>query len=240
VSSFPLIDNIIATCLEESISCLDVRFKSLTKELEDYSLEEDTLRKSIKKLESDRQREEEKIAADQQKTNEPSAKDGKKLGVKNTPKPAANAKSVITNEGVNPIHVILEEIKSFDNKLQQLVANKDKMVSKKKMLVEFKEKYDAFNLEKKKLKIDLVDVNGDRLNIHTKGDAYANSYLIDRQCYELHRSYNSKKNFLIEKFLKNFQKFFFANFNKFSIIFFKSLKFKIYFKKINLIKFLFR
>ena len=81
VSTLPLIDNIISTCLEETHICLDLRLKSLTKELEDYNTEEENLRKFIKKLEGDKQKEEEKISADSQKSNE--QKDtGKKQGNK--------------------------------------------------------------------------------------------------------------------------------------------------------------
>jgi hypothetical protein len=41
------------------------------------------------------------------------------------------------------------------------------------------------------MKIDLIDQNGDRINIHSKGNVYANTYLIDRYCYELHNLINS-------------------------------------------------
>ena len=192
VSTLPLIDNIISTCLEETHICLDLRLKSLTKELEDYNTEEENLRKLIKKLEGDKQKEEEKISADSQKSNE--QKDtGKKQGNKSTPK-VNNTKAIIQNDSnSSSIHVIVEEIKSNDNKLQQITANKEKMVMKKKMLVEYKEKYDGYIHKKKEIKIDLVDQNGDRVNIYTRGDAYANCYLVDRQCYELYKSYYSKK-----------------------------------------------
>jgi hypothetical protein len=192
VSTLPLIDNIISTCLEETNLCLDTRLKSLTKELEDFNTEEENLKKLIKKLEGDKQKEEDKISTEAQKSNE--QKDtGKKQGSKNTPK-VNNAKAIIQPDlNSSSIHAILDEIKSNDNKLQQITANKEKMVMKKKMLVEYKEKYDGYLHKKKEIKIDLVDQNGDRVNIYTRGDAYANSYLVDRQCYELYKSYYSKK-----------------------------------------------
>ncbi len=41
-------------------------------------------------------------------------------------------------------------------------------------------------IDKSDAKIDLIDVYGERLQVTQKGDLYANLYLSDRQCYELH------------------------------------------------------
>lgn len=37
------------------------------------------------------------------------------------------------------------------------------------------------------MNIDLVDMYGERAFANNKGDSYANSYLADKQCYELHK-----------------------------------------------------
>jgi hypothetical protein len=37
------------------------------------------------------------------------------------------------------------------------------------------------------MKIELIDINGDRAYAISKGDTYANTYLTDRNCYELHK-----------------------------------------------------
>jgi len=89
----------------------------------------------------------------------------------------------------NPLNAINEEMKTTDIKLQNILAVKDKILMKKKTLQENKDKIHEY--DKKTLKIDLVDFNGDRVNITTRGDCYAKEYLIDKQCYELHRQYNS-------------------------------------------------
>ena len=36
------------------------------------------------------------------------------------------------------------------------------------------------------IKIDLVDAKGEKININSKGDTYANEYLIEKTVYELH------------------------------------------------------
>ena len=61
---------------------------------------------------------------------------------------------------------------------------------KKKILFEFQEKYRL--IDKPNLKIDLFDNYGERVNINSKNDIYANQYLIDRQCYELYMITTSK------------------------------------------------
>ena len=36
------------------------------------------------------------------------------------------------------------------------------------------------------IKIDLVDAKGEKVNINSRGDTYANEYLIEKTVYELH------------------------------------------------------
>jgi hypothetical protein len=194
VSTLPLIDNIVHSCLDDILSSLDIRLKSLTKELEDFTHDEENLKKNIKKLEGDKQREEEK-QFEANKSNDSSTKDIKKAGgvTKIVPNKSNNNK-LTTSIDNSPILLIVEEMKGCESKLQVLTVNREKVTMKKKLLIENKEKYDAY--DKKSLKIDLVDGNGDRINIHMKGDAYANLYLVDKQCYELHKQYNSKFEFI--------------------------------------------
>jgi hypothetical protein len=37
-----------------------------------------------------------------------------------------------------------------------------------------------------------MDIHGEKVGINSKGDMYANQYLQERQCYELHKLITSK------------------------------------------------
>ena len=54
-------------------------------------------------------------------------------------------------------------------------------------------------LDKSEVKIDLVDMYGERAHAVNKGDTYVNLYLADKQCYELHKILFNTGNFF--KFL---------------------------------------
>ena len=71
----------------------------------------------------------------------------------------------------------------------RIKLNKEKYKNKKENLLEILTKFNS--IDRHLLKIDLVDVNGDRVFFNMKGDLYANQYLQDRQCYELHKVFNS-------------------------------------------------
>lgn len=186
VSTLPLIDNIIITCLDDIHLSIDLRAKAINKELEDLNNDEENLKKTIKRLEENKLKEEEKVLADTNKNIE---------STKSIKKDTKNNKTLVSpkNSEKDPLNAIIDEMKTTDTKLQNISAIKEKILMKKKLLQENKDKINEY--DKKTLKIDLVDGNGERVNITTKGDCYAKEYLIDKQCYELHRQYNSKSLF---------------------------------------------
>jgi hypothetical protein len=51
-------------------------------------------------------------------------------------------------------------------------------------------------VDKSDAKIDLLDIYGERLQVMQKGDLYANLYLADKQCYELHLVLINKGNLI--------------------------------------------
>ena len=201
VSTLPLIDNIISICLDEMTNLLNGRLTNLNKELEVYSLDEDNFKKSIKKLETDKIKEEEKLAEaakinevalnKEKETNKKPAGGGNKPNTNNPKNPPGNnnLKNQPVSESNSLLNSILEEMKNLDAKLNYILNNKDKYLNKKKFLVEYLEKFKSF--DKSTLKIDLVDVNGEKINIVTRGDVYASTYLQDRQVYELNRIFQS-------------------------------------------------
>ena len=66
--------------------------------------------------------------------------------------------------------------------------NNDKKSKVQQFLAIYIKKYK----ERMGIKIDLVDAKGEKVNINSKGDTYANEYLIEKTVYELH-SFNIPK-----------------------------------------------
>ena len=187
-STLSLIDNILTICLDDIIVLLELRQKNLTKEIEQFSIDEELYRKEMKRLEVNKQKEEEKLA-DSQKAADLAAKNNNNKSASGTKPPT---KPMIKNPietNNSPINSIIEDLKNFDQKLQNLSVNKEKYKNKKENLLEILTKFNS--IDRHLLKIDLVDVNGDRVFFNMKGDLYANQYLQDRQCYELHKVFNS-------------------------------------------------
>ncbi len=179
-STLSLIDNIISICLDDINNSLEARLKVLLKEIDQLVNEEENTRKEIKRVEGiNKVKEEEKVP--EVKPNETKGKQPAK----------GTGKQAVTNTG----NQYDNEIKQLELKLQGQTANTEKYKSKKDMLNEYKSKF--ISLDRTDLKIDLVDINGDRANIDSKGDLYANSYLQDRQCYELHKLVTSKCGYII-------------------------------------------
>ena len=72
-----------------------------------------------------------------------------------------------------------EDINTLNN---NKTINNDKKVKVQQFLSIFTKKYK----ERMNIKIDLVDSKGEKVNINSKGDTYANEYLIEKTVYELH------------------------------------------------------
>jgi hypothetical protein len=184
-STLSLIDNIISICLDDINTLLEYRHKTLNKEIDVYLNDEENIKKEIKRLEANKQKEEEK-----------NAEGNKQSDIKDPKKGKIQTKQPNKNENVNPITLIENELKSYEQKLQLSYATKEKYINKKDMLKEVLLKYSK--IDRISLKIDLIDINGDRVNIGSKGDQYANLFLNDKQCYELNKITTS-----IIKFLSN-------------------------------------
>jgi hypothetical protein len=181
VSTLSLIDTIISISFEEMSLLFDSRSKTLNKEVESFNIDLENLNKQIKKLEVDKQKEEEA-----QKSLGQNSKDKKSPPTNNK-----QTKNPIQIEVNNTVSFLLEELKNLEKKKQTSQAIFDKVSSKLTLLNESKLKFET--IDKKELKIDLVDGHGEKVNIYSKADSYANTYLSDRQCYELHRVFTSTK-----------------------------------------------
>ncbi len=77
------------------------------------------------------------------------------------------------------INKINEDINTLNN---NKTINNDKKLKVQQFLSVFNKKYK----ERMNIKIDLVDAKGEKVNINSKGDTYANEYLVEKTVYELH------------------------------------------------------
>ena len=205
-----LIDKIKEISFQSIVQKLQARDKSIQKELDSSVLEEEKLNKlkvsteqelqieedkyqeALKQLEAKRKKEEL-----EQKKKEAETKEVKGKGKKEEKKTQDKKKGGKNNEkktddnGIDdkPITDLKEKINKINEDINTLNNNKtinnDKKVKVQQFLSIFTKKYK----ERMNIKIDLVDSKGEKVNINSKGDTYANEYLIEKTVYELH-SYN--------------------------------------------------
>ena len=202
-----LIDKIKEISYQSIVQKLQARDKSLQKELEasvieeeklnklkmqaeqDLQIEEDKYQEALKQLEAKRKKEEL-----EQKKKEAEAKEAKGKGKKEEKKTQEKKKGGKNNEkktedgGVDdkPITDLKEKINKINDDLNTLNNNKNINNDKKSKVQQFLSIFSKKYKERMNIKIDLVDAKGEKVNINSKGDAYANEYLIEKTVYELH------------------------------------------------------
>ena len=198
-----LIDKIKEISFQGIIQKLQARDKSLQKELEQGVIEEEKLNKlktsteqdlqiekdkydeAVKQLEAKRKREEL-----EQKKKEAEAKEtkGKKKEEKKTQdKKKGKGDKKVAEETVDdkPIVELKEKLDKITEDINVLNNNKNINNDKKNKVQQFLGIYTKKFKERMNIKIDLVDAKGEKVNINTKGDVYANEYLIEKTVYEL-------------------------------------------------------
>ena len=202
-----LIDKIKEISFQGIIQKLQSRDKSLQKELDasiieeeklnklkasteqDLQLEEDKYQEALKQLEAKRKKEEL-----EQKKKEAEAKDSKGKAKKEEKKTQEKKKAgkkdttKVEEPGVDdkPIVELKEKINKINEDLNTLNNNKNINNDKKSKVQQFLTMFTKKYKERMNIKIDLVDPKGEKVNINSKGDTYANEYLIEKTVYELH------------------------------------------------------
>ena len=197
-----LIDKIKEVCYQSIIQKLQARDKSLQKELEQGVLEEEKLTKlksateqdlqiekdkydeAVKQLEAKRKREEM-----EQKKKEAEAKDakGKKKEEKKTQEKKKGKEKKVVEETVDdkPIVELKEKLDKINEDINTLNNNKTINNDKKNKVQQFLGIFTKKFKERMNIKIDLIDAKGEKININSRGDVYANEYLIEKTVYEL-------------------------------------------------------
>ena len=202
-----LIDKIKEVSYQGIVQKLQARDKSLQKELDasvieeeklnklkvateqDLQIEEDKYQEALKQLEAKRKKEEL-----EQKKKEAEAKEakgkGKKEEKKNQEKKKGgkNAEKKVEDPGIDdkPITDLKEKLNKINEDLNTLNNNKNINNDKKSKVQQFLAIFIKKYKERMGIKIDLVDAKGEKVNINSKGDTYANEYLIEKTVYELH------------------------------------------------------
>ena len=198
-----LIDKIKEVSFQSIVQKLQARDKSLQKELEQGVLEEEKLNKlkssteqdlqiekdkydeAVKQLEAKRKREEM-----EQKKKEAEAKESKgkkKEEKKNQEKKKGKEKKTVVEETVDdkPIVELKEKLEKINEDINVLNNNKNINNDKKNKVQQFLAIFTKKYKERMNIKIDLIDAKGEKVNINSKGDIYANEYLVEKTVYEL-------------------------------------------------------
>ena len=198
-----LIDKIKEVSFQNIIQKLQARDKSLQKELDQCVIEEEKLNKlksateqdlqiekdkydeAVKQLEAKRKKEEM-----EQKKKEAEAKEakGKKKEEKKTQeKKKGKAEKKVVEETVDdkPIVELKEKLDKINEDINVLNNNKNINNDKKSKVQQFLGIFTKKFKERMTIKIDLIDAKGEKVNINSKGDVYANEYLIEKTVYEL-------------------------------------------------------
>ena len=204
-----LIDKIKEMCFQSIVQKLQARDKSIQKELESFVVEEEKLNKLKSSTEQDLQIEEDKYQEAlrqleakrkkeelEQKKKEAEAKEAKGKGKKEEKKNQEKKKGkndtkkggTADDPGVDdkPIVELKEKLSKINEDLNTLNNNKNINNDKKTKVHEFLAIFSKKYKERMNIKIDLVDAKGEKVNINSKGDTYANEYLIEKTVYELH------------------------------------------------------
>jgi len=198
-----LIDKIKEVSFQSIIQKLQARDKSLQKELDQGVIEEEKLNKlksateqdlqiekdkydeAVKQLEAKRKKEEM-----EQKKKEAEAKEakGKKKEEKKTQeKKKGKAEKKVVEETVDdkPIVELKEKLDKINEDINVLNNNKNINNDKKNKVQQFLGLFTKKFKERMTIKIDLIDSKGEKVNINSRGDVYANEYLIEKTVYEL-------------------------------------------------------
>jgi hypothetical protein len=187
--------------LNNIIKLLNSKDSSLQKEIESSLKEEENLNKMLKaheqdlKIEEDKYNEakkalEEKIRKEEKKkekeeAEKKNAKDKGKEKKETATKKKEDTKNIEDQLDNKAILALQEKIQDVQNQLSTLNNNKEIKMDKKKKLGEILIHFKKQNKSKMKLIIDLIDSNGEVMNLNENLESLANEILENKTVYEL-------------------------------------------------------
>ena len=201
-----LIDKIKQDCYYNIIQQLQSREKSLQKEIDqsiideekqnklkqtteqEFQIEKEKYDEAVRQLELKRKKEEMELKKKEleAKNSKGKKKEEKKVNEKRKTKVELKNEEKVDDK---PLIETKEKLDKINENINVLNNNKNINLDKKNKLQEFLVTYKQKYKEITDIKIDLVDSKGEKVNINSKGDIYANEYLIEKTVYELN-SYN--------------------------------------------------
>ena len=201
-----LIDKIKQVCYYNILQQLQSRDKSLQKELDqniidfeklnkskqtteqEFQIEKEKYDEAVKQLEIKRKKEEMELKKKEleNKNTKGKKKEEKKVNEKRKTKVEKKIEETVDDK---PLIEIKEKLDKINDNINILNNNKNILIDKKHKLQQYLLIYTNKNKEISNIKIDLVDSKREKININSKGDIYANEYLIEKTVYELN-SYN--------------------------------------------------
>ena len=204
-----LIDKIKEVAFQSIVQKLQARDKSLQKELDQGVIEEEKLNKlksateqdlqiekdkydeAVKQLEAKRKKEELEKKKKEAEAKEAKGKKKEEKKTQEKKKGKGDKKNATAEETVDdkPILEIKEKLDKINEDINVLNNNKNINNDKKNKVQQFLGIFTKKFKERMNIKIDLLDAKGEKVNINSKGDVYANEYLIEKTVYELN-SYN--------------------------------------------------
>ena len=196
-----LIDNMKTVALNNIIKLLNSKDSSLQKEIESSLKEEENLNKMLKaheqdlKIEEDKYNEAKKVLEDKirkeekkkekEEAEKKNAKDKGKEKKETATKKKEDTKSIEDQLDNKAIVALQEKIQDVQNQLTTLNNNKEIKMDKKKKLGEILIHFKKQNKSKMNLTIDLIDSNGEVMNINDNLESLANEFLENKTVYEL-------------------------------------------------------
>ena len=208
-----LIDKIKEVSYQSIIQKLQSRDKSLQKELDqgvleqekltklkasteqDLQIEKDKYDEAVKQLEAKRKKEE--MEQKKKETEAKAAKGKKKEEKKNQEKnKKTKGDKKVIDETIDdkPIVELKEKLDKINEDINVLNNNKNINIDKKNKVQQFLTIFTKKFNERMNIKIDLIDSKGEKVNINSKEDIYANEYLIEKTVYELNSFNIPQKN----------------------------------------------
>ena len=200
-----LIDKIKEVAFQSIVQKLQARDKSLQKELDQGVIEEEKLNKlksateqdlqiekdkydeAVKQLEAKRKKEELEKKKKEAEAKEAKGKKKEEKKTQEKKKGKNDKKNTTAEETVDdkPIVELKEKLDKINEDMNELNSNKNINNDKKNKVQQFLGIFNKKFKERMNIKIDLLDAKGEKVNINSKGDVYANEYLIEKTVYEL-------------------------------------------------------
>ena len=161
------------------------KLKSATEQ--DLQIEKDKYDEAVKQLEAKRKKEELEKKKKEAEAKEAKGKKKEEKKTQEKKKGKGDKKNATAEETVDdkPILEIKEKLDKINEDINVLNNNKNINNDKKNKVQQFLGVFTKKFKERMNIKIDLLDAKGEKVNINSKGDVYANEYLIEKTVYEL-------------------------------------------------------